>query len=220
LAAFASRRSKGFCEAAFRLLESITSGQHTPLGVQLDTDKLIQRLARLPQSSYPDSIRLHIPRALRVVYDVRNKRDAAHLADGIDPNLQDATLVISIVDWILAEFIRLYHKVLPDEATSMVEAIVSRAAPTVQDFAGFLKVLCPGLGASDHVLLLLYQRGREGAEFEKLKQWVRPSMRGNLRRTLDRLTHSVDLVHFEGHRYVITRRGELDVEKRKLLEQG
>ena len=100
----------------------------------------------------------------------------------------------------------------------MVQAIVSRAAPAVQDFAGFLKILRPGLPARDHVLLLLYQRGREGAEFQQLNQWARLSMRGNLRRTLDRLTNSVDLAHFDGQRYFITRRGELDVESRRLLE--
>lgn len=77
-----------FCEAAFRLLEHITAGKSTPLNKQLDTDKLILALSNLPTAASLDSIRIHIPRALRVVYDIRNKRDAAHLADGIDPNLQ------------------------------------------------------------------------------------------------------------------------------------
>src|SRR3989344_2315805 len=76
-----------FCEAAFRALEHITTGKHTPIGRQLKVDALIAHLASIPQSANPDSIRLHIPRALRVVYDIRNNRDAAHLADGIDPNL-------------------------------------------------------------------------------------------------------------------------------------
>jgi len=77
------------------------------------------------------------------VYDIRNKRNAAHLADGIDPNFQDATLVVSVVDWILAELIRLNHSVPPDEAKKIVETIVARSAPIVQDFDGFLKVLNP-----------------------------------------------------------------------------
>ena len=37
-----------FCEAAFRLLQQITTGQFTPLGNQLDTDQLIRTLAALP----------------------------------------------------------------------------------------------------------------------------------------------------------------------------
>ena len=66
---------------------------------------------------HPDAIRLHIPRTLRLVYDIRNKRDVAHLGPDIDPNLQDSTLVVSALDWVLAEFIRLYHAgMTPDNA--------------------------------------------------------------------------------------------------------
>jgi hypothetical protein len=147
-----------FSEAAFRLLQEATGLPVTSLGTQLDTDKLIRTLANLPVASHQESLRIHIPRALRLVYDIRNKRDAAHLADGIDPNLQDATLVVATVDWILAEFVRLYHNVSADEASRIVESLVTRQAPVVQEIDGFLKVLKPSLGASEHMLVLLYQR--------------------------------------------------------------
>src|SRR5881296_3677417 len=130
-----------FCEAAFRMLQQRATRKFTPLGTHLDTEKIVQVLGNIPATAQPDSIRLHIPRALRVVYDVRNKRDAAHLADGIDPNLQDATLVISVLDWVVAEFVRLYHSVSADEAQRIVEGLVTRCTPAIQDFSGFLKVL-------------------------------------------------------------------------------
>ena len=99
-----------FCEAAFRLLQDITEHRYTPLNKTLPkTDDLIFRLSQLDSSKFNDAVRLHIPRSLRLVYDIRNKRDTAHLSDGIDPNLQDATLVVTVIDWVLAEFIRLYH---------------------------------------------------------------------------------------------------------------
>ena len=207
-----------FCEAAFRILEHITTGHHTALGVQLATDKLIENLSRIQKTSGPDSIRLHIPRALRVVYDIRNKRDVAHLADGIDPNIQDATFVVSVLDWVLAEFIRLHHNVPPSEATAIVDQIVARSAPAIQDFNGFLKVLRPTLVAGDYVLLLLYQRGAQGAEFKELQQWVRPAMRQNLSRTLGRLVDDRAFVHYDDKYYFITRSGEQDVERRKLFD--
>ena len=207
-----------FCEAAFRILEFKTTGMFTPLGTMLDTDRLIGRLAQIPSAAAGDSVRLHIPRALRVVYDIRNKRDTAHLADGIDPNPQDATLVTSTIDWVLAELIRLHHNVPPNQAASMVDQVVARVAPVVQDFDGFLKVLRPNLGASDFMLLLLYQRGLHGAVFGELIAWSRPSMRANLRRTLGRLVDETASVHFDGARYFITRVGEQDVERRRLFE--
>ncbi len=101
------------------------TGKFTPLGKSLTrTDKLIEALEQLPSASHPESVRVHIPRALRVVYVIRSKRDAAHLADGIDPNLQDATLVVSTLDWILAEFVRLHQYVSAIEAQTVVEELV------------------------------------------------------------------------------------------------
>jgi hypothetical protein len=116
-----------FCEAAFRILEQAVSGRHTPIGKQLNTEAIIKLVENAV--SQPDSIRFHIPRSLRVVYDIRNKRDAAHLGDGIDPNLQDSTLVGSVLDWVLAEFVRLSHSVPPNEAQRIVEDLVTRRAP-------------------------------------------------------------------------------------------
>src|SRR5688572_1415493 len=53
-----------FCEAAFRLLESVAFGSPSPLGKQLDTEKTIERLRNVNSTTFPDAIRLHIPRAL------------------------------------------------------------------------------------------------------------------------------------------------------------
>jgi hypothetical protein len=105
---------------------------------------------------------------------VRNKRDAAHLADGIDPNLQDASLVINILDWILAEFIRLFHSVSANEAKKIVDALVTRQAPITQDFNGFPKVLNPALKVSEFLLVLLYQRGPTGATIDELLRITKP----------------------------------------------
>lgn len=208
-----------FCEAAFRILQYLTQNKSfTPLSKSLpNTDKLILDLSNLDGTRFSDSIRLHIPRSLRLVYDIRNKRDAAHLSDGIDPNLQDATLVVGVIDWILAEFIRLYHNVSANEASHLVNAIVKRSAPIVQDFDGYLKVLNPTLGASDHCVVLLYQCGEIGATFQELEMWARAPMRANLRRTLDALSNKRAFVHHDGSRYFITRLGEQYVESENLI---
>ena len=207
-----------FCEAAFRILQQITTGNFDLLNKDLNAERLARDLANLPAGSYPDSVRLYLPRALRVIYDIRNNRDAAHLADGIDPNLQDSTLVVSILDWVLAEFIRLYHNVSADEAQRMIAGIVTRSAPIIEDFDGFLKVLNPKLSASEYCLVLLYQRGDEGATIEELRAWVRPAMRANLVRTLWRLVHDLALLHFDGERYKITISGKAQVECRDLVQ--
>ena len=207
-----------FCEAAFRMLEYTAIGKFTPIGRQLTTDSLIVQLSQIPKSSVPECIRLHIPRALRVVYDIRNNRDAAHLADGIDPNIQDATLVISTLDWVLAEFIRIAHNVSSQIAQRMMENVVTKRAPAVQDFEGFLKVLNPDLQVGECILLLLYQCGRNGASYSELEKWARSKMRPNLRRALKRLVDDYAYVHFDGSKYILSGTGIQTVEKKKLCE--
>lgn len=207
-----------FCEAAFRLLQQITLSHYTPLGNQLNTNQIISMLADTASNAHPDAIRLHIPRALRLVYDIRNKRDAAHLADGIDPNQQDATLVVAILDWVLAEFIRIYHRVSADEARILVDRIVARTAPMIQDFNGFLKILNPNLKTSDQCLILLYECDYNGASIDQLSEWCPKSRKDNLVQTLERLNSNRGFVHFDGKKYYITKTGIKEVENRKLIE--
>jgi hypothetical protein len=205
-----------FCEAAFRLLQEATTGSFTDLGTTLNTTKIITDLTNVPSARAPDAIRLHIPRSLRVVYDIRNSRDVAHLGDGIDPNLQDATLVISILDWVLAEFVRIHHDISADEAQKLVDGLVTRKVPAVEDFDGFLKVLRPGSRVSEYLLLVLYERATAGASYEELQSWVQPSMRANLRRTLNLLVHKDALIHEGKGRFFLTKLGRAEVERKNL----
>lgn len=173
-----------FAEAVFRLLEYQTTGHHTALGQQVDTDRLIRDLAQLPVGSHPDSVRLHIPRTLRVIYDIRNRRDAAHLADGIDPNFQDATLVSACCDWVMAELVRLHHSTTAGNAQNIIDNLVSRKAPVVQEFGDMLKTLRPDFSLAETVLVLLYHRGQQGATLNELSSWVKSNQRKNLKSTL------------------------------------
>lgn len=142
-----------FSEAVFRLLEWATTGTFTPFGdPSFKTDPLIKRLEQAPRTSFPDSVRVHIPRTLRVIYDIRNKRNTAHLADGIDPNVQDAHLVVANASWVLAELVRLYHSVSATEAQSTIEHLVRRDVPMMQVIDGFPRIL-KTLRASDHCLV-------------------------------------------------------------------
>src|ERR1039458_2117087 len=68
-----------FAEAAFRMLQHAAGIAVTPIGTQLDTEGIVRGLA--PLSSTPDSIRFHIPRTLRVIYDIRNKRSEEHTSE-------------------------------------------------------------------------------------------------------------------------------------------
>ncbi|MCH6161751.1 hypothetical protein [Streptomyces marispadix] len=203
-----------FSEAVFRILQWTTMQNYTAIGKTLPS--VDRMLATLQNAQGSESVRLHIPRTLRLIYDVRNKRDVAHLADGIDPNVQDTSLVIRNMEWVVAELVRLFHNVPPVEAHRIIVDLVSKDVPLIQVFDGFPRIL-KQLRASDHFLVLLYWRGPDGATLDELRKWARPPMRTNVRRTLDGLDGK-DFIHFQRDLYMLTHLGEREVEDRKLLE--
>jgi hypothetical protein len=174
-----------FSEVGFRVLQHLAGLRVTPLGRSLPgTDKLLPMFEGA--GGHPDSVRVHIPRTLRLVYDIRNKRDVAHLADGIDPNLQDATLIVANMDWVMAELVRLQHSVTADQAQEIIEDLVTKEVPAVQEIDG-QPVILSRLQPRDQALLMLYRAGAAGATLDELAGWLREGRKYNLRTRLRRL---------------------------------
>jgi hypothetical protein len=205
-----------FSEAVLRVMQWATTGSYTSLAnPKFKADPVITTLATLPSGSHPESIRLHIPRAVRVIYDIRNKRNTAHLSDGIDPNFQDASIVVAILGWVLAELVRLYHSVSANAAQATIEALVSREVPLIQVFDGKPRLL-KTVGASDHMLIFVYWAGENGVDRKELTKWLPKRMQANAVRTLNGL-HEKHLVHFTDPLIRITLPGQKDVETRNLI---
>lgn len=189
-----------FSEAVFRVLQWATGGlpdgtPYTPLSKTLPRlDQEIERLKNRP-SKYDKSLRVRIPRVLRSIYDVRSGRGVAHLSGEVDPNLADATLVSACADWTLAELLRLYHGVPLGEAQALVDGLVKRQVPLVEMFGDFPKVLRADLSNPKKTLLMLYNRGDEGASLVDLSRWLKVTL-GAARQTLQRLDARAE-VHFD-----------------------
>jgi hypothetical protein len=161
-----------FCEAAFRILESLTkAGSYTPLGQHLNSDGIVASLEAQPRASFDDAVRVHIPRTLRAVYDVRNRRGAGHLSGGVSPNRMDAAYVIAACDWVLAELVRLYHGCRPEEAQSIVDDLVNRPVPLIWEEGATVRCLNPRLEAKEQIMAMLYARNRKASSRE-LQDWT------------------------------------------------
>ncbi len=195
-----------FSEVVLRVLQHLTAQQVTPPGKTLP--KLDQLLPRFENAtSAPDSVRMHIPRTVKLIYDIRNNRDAAHLGDGIDANLQDATLVVGNMDWVLAELVRLHHGVSADCAQRIIEDLVTKEVPAVQEIDG-QPVILSDLTPRNQALLMLYRAGAGGASIEELAGWLRLDRRDHLRARLAKLdTDKLVLHHPKTGRYHLTARG-------------
>jgi hypothetical protein len=206
-----------FSEAVFRVLQHLAGQTVTPLSKTLPSvDKLLIALENA--TGQPDSVRLHIPRTLKLIYDIRNKRDAAHLADGIDANLQDATLVIANMDWVVAELVRLHHGVSATDAQRIIEDLVTREVPAVQEIDG-QPVILSDLKPRDQTLLMLYRAGAQGMTLDELASALRVARKDHLKSRLVKLDQDkLVLAHPSTQRYYVTSKGSREVETRKLAQ--
>jgi len=204
-----------FSEAVIRVIEWATTGTYTPVGGNLP--KSVPNMIKQFESvaAVDDGLRIHIPRTLQAVYDIRNKRNVAHLGN-IEIGLQDSGLVVHILDWVMTELVRLYHNVPAAEAQKIIEDIVKKEVAAIQVINGFPRLLkdVPG---TDHILLLLYREGSGGADKSVLAGWLPEVHRRNLARNLKRLDQR-HLVHQSGDRIFLTDLGIAEVESKGLLD--
>jgi hypothetical protein len=205
-------------ELVVRILQWATGGvgseRYTPLGKQLPRfDLEVKRLEGLA-GTYSKSLRVHIPRMLLAMYDIRNGRGVGHPGHDVDPNLADATYVATAADWVIAELMRIYHGLNLNEAQAVVDGLVQRRAPLVQMFGDFPKVLRTDLGNPLKALVLLYGRGGLGASSEEMSKWLRVETKEA--RRMMRRHDAATFVHYDDatDQGAITHTGIAEVERR------
>ena len=186
-----------FSEIVFRLLQYATNAQHyyTPLTQSLpNIDHLVRAFEQHPRT-FDDSLRLHIPRAIRAVYGIRSKRGVGHTGD-IDANLMDATYVVSVCDWILAELVRLYHGCAPEEAQRIVDGLVKRSVPLIYDKDG-IKTVLREMDYDAAVLLFLQYEGDKDVPVGSLRKWVAHPNVTNFKNTILKKLHKDKMIYLD-----------------------
>lgn len=141
---------------------------HTPIGVSIrNIFAEIQRIEQSP-STILDSYRLHIPRCLGSIYNIRNRRGVGHLSGDINPNKADALLIITIAEWILAELYRINYTISLPAAQELVNNLDTRKFELVFEINGVKRVLNPKLKIKEQILLLLYADNNQYLTIENL----------------------------------------------------
>jgi hypothetical protein len=149
-----------FCEAAYSIVSGAVSGTFPTSATKppdmLKACRALEGEPALVGRAGDRSLRILIPRALPVLYEVRNNRGVGHIGGDVDPNHMDAELVQGMATWVLAELVRIFHGLGPEEAQQVVEGLVERKTPLVWNAGGLKRVLNPKMTAKDQVLLLLH----------------------------------------------------------------
>ncbi len=165
------------------------------------------------------SLRVHIPRALVFLYDIRNQRGVGHVGGDVDPNAMDASAVVAMASWIMAELVRIFHNVSTQEAQDTVEALVARKTPMIWEVepGGNKRVLDANMGAKDQVLMFLHH-STGWVSAADLQKWVEYKNPTNFRDNVLGSLHKARLIELDmdGNRAKISPRGVADVEARLL----
>ena len=200
-----------FGECVLRLIEFLDTGGYTPLGKQLRSENIINRVKN--NTNLPDGIRFLIPQLTRVLLDVRNKRNVAHVGGEVDPNYSDSLFVSHCVDWILIELIRNYHASSIDEARNIVESINETKIPVIAEVEGFIRVQNTKLSAEQKTLLILYYKQPSKVSDSDLAKWIKYK---NISRYRKELLKSLDddaQIHYEHGFCTLLPKGIAFVEK-------
>ncbi|HYE33508.1 MAG TPA: hypothetical protein VEH27_18955 [Methylomirabilota bacterium] len=209
------------CEIVYTILNGATSGTYPPAPSKpanmVDACRALESRPPDPNRWGDRSLRILIPRLLPYLYEIRNNRNVGHVGAEVDPNHSDASAVLASSNWILAELIRIFHKVTLSEAQNAVDAIVERKHPLVWETNGVKRVLDPAMKASDQVLVLCYSSADPLSDNE-LKQSVEYSTLTAFRKNILKPLHKNRLIEFDSSlkTVAITPRGSADVEKRLL----
>jgi hypothetical protein len=146
------------CESVVRLVQQELTGMFTPFGQQISNmARECESFASKPATiAGKDSLRLVLPKAISLIYTLRNKRGIGHVGGDVDANAIDGLTIARVADWMMCELIRIYHKMSLEEAEALVNSLAERNIPDVWVVGGHRRVLRSDTSVPDKTLLLLY----------------------------------------------------------------
>jgi hypothetical protein len=164
-----------FCEIVYCILQGAVTGVFPPKPSK--PDRMVDAcrdLERMPSDAKrvgDRSLRILIPRVLPILYEVRNQRGVGHVGGDVDPNFLDATAVLGMASWVLAELVRVFHNVSTTEAQRAVDALIERQHPLIWEVGDVKRILDSSMPAASQMLVFLHQHLSWVSEKE-LVAWV------------------------------------------------
>jgi hypothetical protein len=183
------------CEAVYTAIDGYMAGTYQQ---RANKPRNMQAACQKLEIIYPSAVRsarIQIPRMLVALYEIRNNRGVGHAGGDVDPNQMDATAVLYMSKWLMAELIRLLHGLTTEEATELVEALVEREVALVWKWGDRRRVLRIGLTLKEQVLLLL--SGVTEATEVELVAWLEHKRVSDLRKNVLRPMHADRLLDYD-----------------------
>ncbi|MEL4280287.1 MULTISPECIES: hypothetical protein [Shewanella] len=181
------------CEIVYSILQGHVDGNY-PSSPSKPRNMVAACRQLEQESSLPRSFQILIPRMLPALYEIRNNRGVGHVGSEVDANNVDSTLMLTMVNWIMAELVRVFHTGSLEDAQLAVDALAQRNTPLVWDSKGFKKVLSPSMNLKDQILLLASSTD-EDVTLSELMDWTESSNKTYYKKIL-KVLHKEKLIHF------------------------
>jgi hypothetical protein len=167
-----------FVEAVLKCLYYLQSGRDLD---SVKVDEIVRQLENA--TALNDFERLTIPRVLRAIYECRNKRGGAHNSS-FDPTKMDCAFVVAASNWVMEELARLYLTNDSVAAQALVENLLVKNLPMIEEIDGDYVILESDLPARIQLELMLYHHYPERCTVKDLIRWVHNHTANNVRTTL------------------------------------
>lgn len=181
------------CEAAYTILTGYFAGTYEQRAHK--PQDMVSACRNLEKEKGPRSARIQIPRMVMALYEIRNNRGVGHAGGDVDPNHMDATAVVYMSKWVVAELVRLLHGLTTDEATDLVDVLVEREVALVWRSGEKRRVLATGLSLRKGTLLLL--SGITEARETDLASWLEQKRPADYRNKVLRPMHKERLIEYD-----------------------
>jgi hypothetical protein len=156
---FVSGDWEGTSQKAGKFVEAVTKALMLHCQKKIENPRKFsagRELQQLQQAStYPEVIRLVIPRAGIFVYDIVSNRGGRHDPHDVDANEMDATTVLAMISWILAEMVRVCSGSDPAVAMDLIKELATKTYPYFEEINGRPYVNLDGK-PGDIAILILY----------------------------------------------------------------
>lgn len=198
-----------FCENLANIIIKETGEEVNP---HIGVDNFLNGLNGQFSDDLDDAVRITIPNAMRIAYDLRNKRDSVHVNLEVPVNHSDTQTAVRLCTWMLSELLRVYGSEDDvDQIASHIEAFAAPNTPYIDDYNGKRLVMSQELDVREEILVHLQAIGRE-VDAETLADWIIESDVHSVKSTLGRLKQSRK-VHYEDGTAKITPLGVEEAEE-------
>lgn len=190
------------CEITYTIIKGFIDGTYPSTSTKPSNMVDACRMLEQASSAIPRPIKIQLPRMLVALYEIRNNRGVGHAGGDINPNEMDATCVLYMSKWIIAELVRIYHNVDTNTAERVVESIIERISPTVWKVGDKLRVLDISLKMKEKTILILHQNSTPVHE-QTLVDWVEHSNASAYRRDVLRPLHQDKLIEYDTDTHMV-----------------